>query len=1000
MSPEHWQQAKQIYLDALECAASERTAYLDRVCADDPGLRREVESLLACEAEAQDFIESPVFAPGAETLGEAPAQRELTGQIGPYQIIQQLGRGGMGEVYLAQDARLGRKVALKLLPAEYTSDRERVRRFEQEARAASALNHPNIITIYEIGRAAIEAGEVHFIATEFIDGQTLRQRLAAGRLKALEALEVIVQTASALQAAHEAGIVHRDIKPENIMLRRDGYLKVLDFGLAKLTEHQRSAFATQVQTHDVIETKPGTVMGTLAYMSPEQARGLEVDARTDIFSLGVLSYELLAGQRPFTGSTGAEVIAAVLHTEPPALAQLAPHLPATLAQVINKMLSKERTQRYQQIGELLMELKAHKRQLEFQAELARASEDASAKVRASAETLLDTEGGIARGTLADHSVQTTSASELLLSEIKRHKTGVTLAGLLLLLACGGLAFWLYKLVRQRPAPFQTMELARLTATGRAIESAISPDGKYVAYTMDDDGNPSMWIKQTATGSNLKLLPPAPGTRYSNPAFSRDGNYLYYLKQEGGSARNVLYQIPALGGEARKLLEDISTQDTRSNFSLSHDGQWVAFVRLDAQFTRRLLVMKPDGSAERVLALRQSVGKEAGFLAAAAFSPDDKVIVCVEGNFGRSARLLAVSVADGARKLLTPQTWVRVNSLAWLPDGNGLVVSAAAAYGAPQLWQVAYPSGAATRITNDLNGYTGVSLTADAATLVTVQHNEAAYLWRAPSAAPQQATRVMAESGNYDQLNWTPDGRILCVSTVNGHPEIWLVNADGAGKKQLTAIAGNYFSPSASADGRYIYFGSDQSGVPALWRMESDGSNPRQVLSNVYFSQCSPDGQWVVYYAKSAECPACLWKWPTAGGEPVRLTDKTVAAARPVVSPDNQWIACNYLAPEPNAQFRIAILSMAGGAPVKTFDVPGAAIRELRWTPDSRAISYLETRRGVSNIWAQPLEGGQPRQLTNFQSEQILSWNWSRDGKQLACARGTQTSDVVLLNGFK
>ncbi len=993
MRPDHWLQIKQLYLAALERDKDERATFLATACAGDEALRHEVESLLANRTEAEDFMESPAFNVALPNLNDETTRAKFPENIGAYQVLDQIGAGGMGEVYLARDARLGRKVALKLLPARFTSDRDLVRRFEQEARAASALNHPNIITIYEIG----QTDTAHFIAAEFVDGQTLRQRMKQERLALLEVLDILVQIANALAAAHEAGIIHRDIKPENVMLRRDGYVKVLDFGLAKLTERQRSEFVTLAVNEESLHTRPGVVMGTVAYMSPEQARGQEVDARTDIFSLGVLSYELLAGQRPFVGSTGAEVVAAVLHTEPPALSQVAPHLPTGLASVINKMLSKERARRYQTANELLAELKALKRQLEFQAELARSGEDASTRVDARAETLLDTGGTIARDTQAAHSVHTTSASELLLSEIKRHKLGVTLTTLALLVLLGGFGYWLFKLLRPTPAPFQRMELARVTSTGRAIESAISPDGKYIAYTMDEDGKQSLWIKQTATGSNLQMLPAAPSVRYSNPTFSRDGNYLYYLKQEGGSARNVLYKIPSISGEPRKLIEDISTQDTRSNFGLSHDEQWIAFVRLDAGFSRKLLMMKLDGSGERTLATRPTSSNI--FLAGAAFSPDDKVIACVEGDFGRSSKLLAINVADGAAQPITAQLWARVHALAWLPDGSGLVVSAAQSRGVPQLWQISYPSGTVSRITNDLNGYAGVSLTADAATLVTVQHTESSYLWSAPSATLQRATRVSAESGDYEQLNWTPDGRILYISGVSGHHEIWVINADGTGKRRLTNDATANSSPSTSPDGRYIYYASDRGNLFTLWRMESDGSRPVQLLSPVHIPHCSPDGQWVVYYAKSADCPACLWKWPTAGGEPIRLTEKNLAA-RPVVSPDSQWIACNYLVQEPNAQFRIAIFSMAGGAPVKIFDVPGAAIRELRWTPDSRSITYLEMRRGISNIWAQPIEGGAPKQLTDFQSEYISSWCWSRDGKQLAYVRGPRNSDVVSLTSFK
>jgi len=298
----------------------------------------------------------------------------------------------------------------------------------------------------------------------------------------------------------------------------------------------------------------------------------------------------------------------------------------------------------------------------------------------------------------------------------------------------------------------------------------------------------------------------------------------------------------------------------------------------------------------------------------------------------------------------------------------------------------------------LNIYFGVSLTADASTLVTVQKNASSYLWIAPGAEPRRAQRVTAESNDYDQLCWTPDGRILFVSAAGDNYGIWGIKPDGSGKTQLNPDAA---LPTVSPDGRYIYFsserGADRPGH-TLWRMESDGGHPTQLLSGTEVPSCSPDGKWVVYSARS-DRNMFFWKLPTAGGEPIRLTEKN-AAERPVVSPDGQWIACNYLVPGPNAQFRISFIPFAGGEPVKIFDVPSFPIRELHWTPDSNAIAYVDTRRSVSNIWAQPIDGGPPKQLTDFQSEYISSWTWSPDGKQLAIARGPQTSDVVLIREFR
>jgi serine/threonine protein kinase/formylglycine-generating enzyme required for sulfatase activity len=424
---------------AMERASSERAEFLNRACGDDESLRREVESLLAYQTAAGSSIRGE-SEEATEVLAETQAQRAPGQKLGPYRIINRLGAGGMGEVYLAQDSRLGRKVALKMLPSVYTGDRDRVRRFTQEARAASALNHPNIITIFEIGQIEGE----HFIATEFVDGQTLRQRMNQGRMTVLESLDVIMQVASALAAAHEAGIIHRDIKPENVMLRRDGYVKVLDFGLAKLTERPATSIDTSAATLGYVSTQPGMIMGTVAYMSPEQARGLEVDARTDIFSLGVMSYELLTGQRPFTGATSADVISAILNAEPLPINSSAPGLPASLEEIINNTLRKDREERYQTSRVLLDELKSLKRRLELQEELARANDAdlfATRMPTTGVTAVLETVREPAAETAAGASAGTISTAEVLLSEIKRHKLGVAIFLIALVIAVGVWFYW-------------------------------------------------------------------------------------------------------------------------------------------------------------------------------------------------------------------------------------------------------------------------------------------------------------------------------------------------------------------------------------------------------------------------------------------------------------------------------------------------------------------------------------------------------------------------------
>jgi serine/threonine protein kinase/Tfp pilus assembly protein PilF len=379
MKPERWRQIEKLYDAALELDVSRRAAFLDQACKGDEELRREVASLLASDAQAGSFLAAPAVEVVARSIAAEPVSSPIGRRIGRYQVQSLLGAGGMGEIYLAQDTQLGRKVAIKLLPAKFTADTERVRRFAQEARAASALNHPNIITIHEIGEASTDAGSVHYIVTEYIEGETLRQRMASApqqRIEPPEAIDIALQIAAALTAAHEAGITHRDIKPENVMVRRDGYVKVLDFGLAKLSEPLSSSRISLVDTQAVTllreyNTRSGGLMGTPRYMSPEQLRGEKVDVRTDIFSLGVLLYEMVAGRPPFVGATTSDVIAAIIRDQPPPFAEDTPGAPQELELMISKALRKERAERYQIPKDFLADLKAMKQQVEIEAKFGR-----------------------------------------------------------------------------------------------------------------------------------------------------------------------------------------------------------------------------------------------------------------------------------------------------------------------------------------------------------------------------------------------------------------------------------------------------------------------------------------------------------------------------------------------------------------------------------------------------------------------------------------------------
>jgi len=371
MTPERWQRVESLVQAALERTPAQRAAFLDETCGGDAELRREVESLLdyyQC-AEAQDFIGEPPYRVAADVLSAMTSEPLVGRTLGPYRIERELGRGGMGEIYFAVDIRLGRPVALKFLPASFTSDAERVRRFEREARATSALNHPNIVTVHEI----VEVEGLRFIVTEYVAGETLRELMARGRLPLEQALDIAAQIATALAAAHTAGVVHRDIKPENVMVRPDGYVKILDFGLAKPAKRTASLTAGSSESETLIKlsTSPGMLMGTVNYMSPEQARGQKLDARTDVWSLGVVLYEMITGQRPFDGETTSDALAAILLSMPVPLATHNQELPTELSGIVDKVLQKEREKRYQTALELLMDVKSLQRRIEIREEMER-----------------------------------------------------------------------------------------------------------------------------------------------------------------------------------------------------------------------------------------------------------------------------------------------------------------------------------------------------------------------------------------------------------------------------------------------------------------------------------------------------------------------------------------------------------------------------------------------------------------------------------------------------
>ena len=860
-------------------------------------------------------------------------------RFGRYEIRSKIGEGGMGEVYMAEDAQLRRRVALKLLPGDIAANRDRMRRFVQEAQATAALNHPNIAHIYEIG----EAGGTYFIAMEFVDGQTLRDCMRSRALRLVEALNFARQVADALSAAHAAGIVHRDIKPENVAVRTDGYVKVLDFGLAKLSEKAAPSPSRDSDASTLVHTEPGVVMGTVNYMSPEQARGLAVDARSDIFSLGVVVYEMVAARRPFEGATTSDVIVSILERTPMPLAHYAAETPAELERIVTKALEKEPEDRYQTIKDMAVDLRKLQRQLE--AQLDRSAQPVT--------------GSPAVGTV-DTGKQATAER------------------------------------------FQTMKMARLTNSGKASEAAISPDGKYVVHVVDDGGPQSLWVRQVAPSNSVQINPPAE-VHYLGLTFSHDGDSLYYVVREKNNAHGVLYQMPVLGGRVRKLIIGVD-----SPITLSPNGKQFAFVRnsYPSPMEETLMIANAEGAGEQELATRRRPDsfRNSGL----AWSPDGKVIACVVRSSDTTnwhQYVVEVHVTDGTEKQISSERWFEIEGIAWLSDGSALLMNIKdQASLSDQIWQLSYPGGELRRITNDLNSYTTLSLTADTKTVVTVQTARISNIWTIKSEKEaSNAKQITFGTGKLDGwlgVCWTPGSMVVYSSNASGSFDIWIMEADGTGQKQLTAGARNNLWPSVSVDGRYIVFVSDRTGSPHIWRMDLDGSNPQQLTigSGEFNPSCSPDGRWVVY-GSAGSAKRTLWKVSIDGGESVQLTE--AYSETPVVSPDGKLIACSYQETS-NAPWKIAVIPFTGGQPANAFavsptvDLPAY----ICWTFNGQALTYVDTRDGVSNIWSQSMDGGPPTQLTDFKCNQIVWFSWSLDGKQLAISLGTVTSDVVLISGFR
>jgi serine/threonine protein kinase len=527
MNAGRWKQIDSLFHAALAREPEPRAVFLARACAGDEGLRQEIESLIAAHQQASRFIETPAADLAADCLLEKQPRLTAGQTVGHYEIVALLGTGGMGEVYLAEDTKLARRVALKILPASGAQEADRVRRFQQEARAVSALNHPNIVTVFETG----EAQGLSFIATEYVEGETLRPQIRRQELTIPQALDIAIQVAGALASAHRAGLAHRDIKPENIMVRPDGYVKVVDFGLAKLSERPATLPASSAQTSPTLSTGPGIIMGTAHYMSPEQARAQKVDARSDIFSLGIVLFEAVTGRLPFVGETTSDVIASILKEEPPLLRALRPDAPAELQEIVGKALRKDRQERYQRITEFFQDLQNLKRDVEARSRLGPLSPSAS-----TSNSLMQ---------------RMAASGDSFIAQVRQHKLGAGMAAACALLLLSGVGLQLYRSAAPSAVKpllaLAKLKFTKLTSTGDAIWM-ISPDGKFVVYETPEDGGGALEVRQLATGETARLAHFPASVRIWGIMISPDSRFVYcWMADAANPDAGYIERIPCRPG---------------------------------------------------------------------------------------------------------------------------------------------------------------------------------------------------------------------------------------------------------------------------------------------------------------------------------------------------------------------------------------------------------------------------------------------------------------------